>query len=366
MQNCIFKSGLADIPVKYEFFNRSKTPFSSNFYSKVKNSIDCMSNLCFGDDEIKWMSEKFPFFDSDYLDKISKFRYNPENVRIAEIEHNLELSIFGSWFETILWEVPIMSIISELYHQENNVDIDYELISSKAKEKARKLIISNCNFSDFGTRRRHSSKVQSLILLAMSKVCPQLKTSNLDYAKFYDLTPVGTCAHEFIMAHAALFSYEKANQKALECWYNVYGDKIGAFPTDTFTSPIFFRDFGKKFAESFLGVRQDSGDPIQLAEMAIRHYENLGIEPSTKTVIFSNQLTVDECIRINNWCDKKIKASFGIGTHFTCDIPGIVPLNMVIKMTQCNGKNTIKLSDDTGKNTGSQDDILMAKSSLNI
>jgi len=182
-------------------------------------------------------------------------------------------------------------------------------------------------------------------------------------AQKFGIKCVGTHAHEFFSAHAAMYGYRSANRISLEKWSEVYQGFLGIALTDTFTTKNFWENFGSYHAKLFDGVRHDSGDPFKFGEDAINHYESLGIDPKTKSIVFSDGLNVDKAIQIQEMFNGRIRLSFGIGTHFTNDV-GPKALNMVIKLVEVlvNGKwiPSIKLSDDKGKNTGDKREIELA------
>ncbi|CAO3594742.1 unnamed protein product [Absidia cylindrospora] len=184
-------------------------------------------------------------------------------------------------------------------------------------------------------------------------------TSNVHLARKYNVTPIGTVAHEFFMALSSLEGVEGANRKTLEKWYDTYHGALGIALTDTFTTPVFLKDFGHDLANKYIGVRQDSGSPSDFIPLMVDHYKSLGIDPQTKVIVFSDSLDVDRAINLLALSKKHgIKAGFGIGTSFTNDYQKLSnpsekskPLNIVIKIKECNGKRVIKLSDDVLKHS---------------
>ena len=221
-------------------------------------------------------------------------------------------------------------------------------------------------FSEFGTRRRFSYNVQDYI-------CNQLKkdsvycvgTSNVHFAMKYDMLPLGTMAHEFIMFHGSVFGFKQANYLMMEAWVNTFDGALGIALTDTYTSDVFFNNFSKKHAKLFDGVRQDSGDEYEFTNKAISRYKEHGIDPMTKTIVFSNALDFPKAVKIKNFCEGRINASFGIGTNLTCDIEGVKPANIVMKLSKCRmnhnqtWENCLKVSDDKGKVMGDEDEKMI-------
>jgi nicotinate phosphoribosyltransferase len=175
-------------------------------------------------------------------------------------------------------------------------------------------------------------------------------TSNVHLARQLDLKPLGTMAHEWIMAHQQLGPRLIDSQiAALDCWVREYRGLLGIALTDCITTDAFLNDFDLYFAKLFDGLRHDSGDPVKWAEKCISHYQKLGIDPMSKTLVFSDGLNLPKALDIFRALRGRINVSFGIGTNLTADIPGIAPMNMVLKMTACAGQAVAKISDEPGK-----------------
>ena len=226
--------------------------------------------------------------------------------------------------------------------------------------------------ADFGTRRRHSYEVQKITvesLLRYGQGC-FIGTSNVHLAMLHNTKPIGTHAHEWFMFHAAKYGFKMSNLLSLEHWVQVYRGDLGIALSDTYTSSVFFAQFDRMFSKLFDGVRHDSGDPLEFAIQTIAHYQQLGIDPLSKTIIFSDGLDYEKVARIAAFCNGKIGFSFGVGTNFTNDV-GLQPLNIVLKMTEAlpdDGVWTpvVKLSDERGKYTGDMETIELAKIVLGI
>jgi nicotinate phosphoribosyltransferase len=360
--------------VKYSFINRSQTSFPEGFASELRKEIGLMRRLKLSESERLWMQTRCYFLDPTYLDFLMGYRYDPSEVGIVQEGGDLRISIEGYWHRTILWEVPLMAIISELYFRmTGQTPVDRNARERNNMGKAMTLIGNGIHFADFGTRRRFSYEIQDEIVRDFDGTFSKgnfVGTSNVHLAHKYDVRPIGTHAHEWFSFHAAKFGYKMANTMAMEAWVNVYRGDLGIALPDTFTTDAFFKIFDRKFAKLYDGVRHDSGDPIIFAQKSIAHYRSLGIDPRDKTIIFSDGLDVKKAIEIKDYCRGKIRCSFGIGTNFTNDV-GVTPLNMVIKMTSAKPEGedwmpTIKLSDVPGKHTGYAKEIEMAKHILKI
>lgn len=364
--------------VEYEFINRGNNSFPEDFDVELINQISLFKNLKLTDEEQNFILVKCPFLPNLYIDFLKGYTYNPNEVSVYQKENELKIKIKGPWYRVILWEVPLMALISELYFKKTNQNLkDFELEKFKDRDNSKINIFRNNNikFADFGTRRRFSFKNQKRIIDLFSKGLLNkdtfIGTSNLHFAKEFNLKPIGTQAHEWFMFHGSKFGYKLANKISLENWVDVYKGDLGIALSDTLTTDIFFKSFDKKFAKLFDGVRHDSGDPFVFGNKVISHYSRLNIDPREKTIVFSDSLNTQKVIKLVQYFAGKIKISFGIGTNLTNDI-NVTPLNMVIKMTKAkfnindNWDYTIKLSDDTGKHTGNKEEIKLAKQILKI
>jgi len=361
--------------VRYSFINRGGTPFPEGFDVELRKQVKLMEKLHLTSDEKKWLLETCNFLEPWFIDTLSGYKYDSSEVGIIQRGNKLEIVIEGYWWRTIMWEVPLMAIISELFFiMTNQMSYDLESRTEIVNNKINTFLANNIHYADFGTRRRFSYDNHKEVITQMAKSGLSkdlfVGTSNLHLAHILKIKPIGTHAHEWFMYHAGKYGYKMANYLAMENWVDVYRGNLGIALSDTFTTDVFFKSFDKKFAKLFDGVRQDSGDPFIFADKTIDHYKSLGIDPKSKTIIFSDGLDPENAIDINNYCGNDIKVSFGIGTNFTNDV-GVIPLNMVIKMTAIKPEkdiwhNTIKLSDSLGKHTGPQKDIEIAKYVLNI
>jgi nicotinate phosphoribosyltransferase len=359
--------------VKYTFFNRGDHEFPESFKMFLQEQLLYMKNLKLSPSEKSWLRINCPFLDPTYLDFLEGYRYDHNEVKIRLDDGKLEIEIEGYWYRTILWEVPLMAIISEMYfHLAGDHPWDEVTRINNNKEKYRILRENGAHFGDFGTRRRFSFEVQKEFVryAQMNAFNNFVGTSNVFLAYKFGTRAIGTHAHEWFMFHAAKYGYKMANQLAMEHWTDVYRGDLGIALSDTFTTEIFFESFDKKFAKLYDGVRHDSGDPLVFADKVVDHYNSLGIDPKSKTIIFSDNLNAEKAIEIKKHCRGIIKCSFGIGTNFTNDV-GVKPLNMVIKLTEAKPEgegwhHCIKLSDSEGKHTGDKKEIEMAKYFLNI
>lgn len=328
-----------------------------DYASEIREQIQMMSQLALTNDEFTYLSG-LPFFKHDYLNWLKAFRYNPEHVTVSDRNGHLHVRIEGPWREVIMWEVPLLAVISEVVHRHRSPQVTAQMAVDQLrknlasfKEQAADLDLSAFRLMDFGTRRRFSGEVQEAIVSTLKNEFPYLVgTSNYDIAHKLQLTPVGTQAHEWFQAHQQISPVLANSQRAaLQAWLDEYPDQLGIALTDCITMDAFLRDFGSNFANAYQGLRHDSGDPFEWGEKAIAHYQALGIDPMTKTLVFSDNLDLDKALHLYRHFHQRINLVFGIGTRLTCNIPGVKPLNIVIKLVQCDGKPVAKLSDSPGK-----------------
>jgi len=372
MQHAVVKL-FPNAKAKYKFINRGQHKFPEGFAEKLKTAIANMENLQLNKAEKEYLRKTCPYLDPTYLDFLQGYRYDSSEVEVTQTGDDVSVKIAGYWYRTIMWEVPIMSLICELYYKMTNQErINNEEVSLVAKEKIAKYKDLNITIADFGTRRRHSYEVHDLTIKALKEYGSGsfIGSSNVHLAMKYHTKPIGTHAHEWFMFHAAKYGFKMANSLGLENWSNVYRGDLGIALSDTYTSEVFFSQFDKKFTKLFDGVRHDSGDPLEFAEMTINHYKHYGIDATTKTIIFSDGLNYEKVERIAKYCKGRIGISFGVGTNFTNDV-GLKPMNIVIKMTdalpeEAKWTPVIKLSDEKKKYTGDEEMIILAKRILEI
>ncbi|UBB88729.1 nicotinate phosphoribosyltransferase [Candidatus Kaistella beijingensis] len=372
MQNAVVKL-FPNEKVKYQFINRGKHHFPEGFAEELRKSVNAMAELKLTKDEKQFLKETCPYLELPYLDFLGGYHYDPSEVKIVQTENDLQVTIEGEWYRTILWEVPLLALISELHYEMNHLERDSnEMVIGKTLEKANQLNKLGVTFAEFGTRRRHSYKVQDLVVeaLVQNKTSKFIGSSNVHFAMKYGVKPIGTHAHEWFMFHAAEYGFKMANALSLEHWVDVYRGDLGVALSDTYTTDVFFQQFDKKFAKLFDGVRHDSGDPIEFANKTIKHYKENGINPLFKYIIFSDGLNLEKVEEITKACKDRIGISFGIGTNLTNDV-GLKPMNIVMKLIAAQSINgdwipTVKLSDEKGKYTGDPKMIELAKEFLRI
>ncbi|MDE4034665.1 nicotinate phosphoribosyltransferase [Enterobacter asburiae] len=354
MQQAVFHH-YYDVHVAAEFRCRGDDLLGI-YADAIREQVDAMQHLTLQDEEYQWLSG-LPFFKADYLNWLRDFRYKPEQVSVVNDNGKLDIRLEGPWREVLMWEVPLLAVISELAHRYRSPEKGVEQAVAALENKlaafstlTEGLDMSRFRLMDFGTRRRFSRDVQAAIVKRLQREPWFVGTSNYDLARRLSLTPMGTQAHEWFQAHQQI-SPDLANSQraALAAWLEEYPNQLGIALTDCITMDAFLRDFGPEFAERYQGLRHDSGDPVEWGEKAIAHYEKLGIDPMSKVLVFSDNLDLAKAVDLYRHFNTRVNLSFGIGTRLTCDIPQVKPLNIVIKLVECNGKPVAKLSDSPGK-----------------
>ncbi|AHG21988.1 nicotinate phosphoribosyltransferase [Chania multitudinisentens RB-25] len=355
MQQAVFHRYSA-ITVAAEFRCRSEE-LLGEYADEIRAQVAMMGKLALTEDESQYLAG-LPFFQQDYLNWLRDFRYDPQQVMIDNRGGQLQIRITGPWREVIMWEVPLLAVISEVVHRHRSAHVTPEIAVNQLRTKLAQFKhlagdrdLSRFKLMDFGTRRRFSRDVQHAIVSTLKNEFPYLVgTSNYDLARQLVLAPVGTQAHEWFQAHQQISPVLANSQRAaLQAWLDEYPAQLGIALTDCITMDAFLRDFGPQFAQRYQGLRHDSGDPCAWGEKAIAHYQKLGIDPLSKTLVFSDNLDLDKALALYCHFDRRINLAFGIGTRLTCDIPNIKPLNIVIKLVECKGKPVAKLSDSPGK-----------------
>ena len=362
--------------VRYAFILRDHSvEFPEGFGEALKAQVQYFKDIRFTPEIEEHLVRKIPWFDGKYLEYLRNYRFDPEEITIEQTGKSVKINIEGPWHKTILWEVPLMACISELYYQMLDVPDEIDRNIPRWEEKFGGFEALNIAVIEFGTRRRKSKRVQEKVIETFLKKAPKTirGTSNVMLARKFGINASGTQAHEWFMFHAAGFGVRHATTMALQKWVETYHGALGIALTDTFTTDLFFRDFDLFYSKLFDGIRQDSGDPMAFAEKAIRHYLDKkivlpnGMIP--KTIVFSDSIDgLEKISAIEDVVRNRIFSSYGIGTWITNDIIGgdghrVKPLNMVIKMTEArpDGHSEFlgcaKLTDCIQKRTGNEKTI---------
>jgi len=339
---------------KHKFILRSKGVDLVPYKKQIEEEIEHMCSLNFKPEELDYLSS-LGFMKPDYIDFLEDIRLKTRGMCIKEENGQLVLNYEGSLVQKILFEVPIMAIISEVYLKNLTKYAEAHRVGyEKIKLKIEKLEDAGIpiKFADFGTRRRFSREWHDIVVSLLKNLAPDffIGTSNVLLAMKHKVKPIGTMAHEWIQAGQALDKVQlKNSQKFMfEIWVKEYRGDLGILLTDTIGMKPFLKDFDKYFAKLYDGCRHDSGDPIKWGRNLINHYDKLGIDPKTKTAVFSDGLNFDKIISLAKEFRHEIQTSFGIGTNLTNDV-GVKPLSMVIKLVELNGNPVAKISDEPEK-----------------
>ena len=344
--------------VEYRFKCRNKVNLAP-FVSEIREEIRGLCNLRFQDAELAYL-KAMRFIKGDFIDFLGIFRLNEKYVSVTALPTGeIDVSIKGPWLHTILFEVPVLSIINEVYFR--NTQKQPKLLEGRARlgTKIAQLQADDLQalkIADYGTRRRfgkvwHEEVLRTLATKLGAGVSGQFAgTSNVLFAMKLGMTPLGTMAHEYLQACQALGPRLRDSQVfGFESWAKEYRGDLGIALSDVYGMNAFLRDFDMYFCKLFDGARHDSGDPFQWGERMIAHYLKNRVDPKTKTLIFSDGLTVPRTIELYKQFKGRCQLAFGIGTNLTNDL-GYEPLQIVIKMIRCNGQPVAKLSDTPSKN----------------
>lgn len=354
--------------VEYTFIDRNNTVYPEGFDKLLQQQVDYMRNVIITDEEIEFMTTRCVWLPVWYFIFLRGYRFNPGEVEISQDEEgHLNIRIVGKWFSTIMWEMPLLSCISEIIHILNGDDEKYDIETERQKvvEKSEKIFSNGLVLGDMGTRRRFSYEHQKMVLETMAEVYRSKRwegiftgTSNVYLAMLLDLKPLGTLSHQIISFEENVSGVFECNYSVMKKFSDVYDGNNGIYLYDCFGDELFFKNLSKRMAMMYSGLRVDSGVEEEQTEKIIEKYISLGIDPTTKQVVYSNGLDIDRCIEIHRYCNGRVQDSYGVGTNLMCDINDVRPSNIVIKLTKCRiteareWHNCIKLSCDKGKILG--------------
>jgi len=342
--------------VQYRFKCRTPGIDLAVHLPRISEEIDALCTLRFAPEELDYL-RGLRFIKPDFVDFLGLFHFDRKYVRLRAsraVPGEIELEIEGPWLHTILFEVPLLAIVNEVYFQalgqgdlvDGERRLRQKLDTLKALPEAE-----GCAIADYGTRRRYSRQWHGHLLPLLQQGLGRqfVGTSNVHFARQYSMTPLGTMAHEWLQAFQALGPRLRDSQAAaLEAWAREYRGDLGIALSDVVGTDAFLRDYDMYFCKLFDGLRHDSGDPFHWGERMLAHLQANRTDPRAKTLVFSDGLDVDRIERLYAHFRGRCKLAFGIGTNLTNDV-GPKPLNIVIKMTRCNGQPVAKLSDTPGK-----------------
>ena len=363
----------------FTFHDRNNTEYDETFVKILKDEFSHLSKLFLQKNEFDWAVKTIPYIPQFYWEWLRSFRYEPNKINIwLDSSKHLHIEVTDKMYKVTFYEIPILATVSALYHvyKHHGYQLKQEIEEALISGLDRKIEIAkdhNLFFADFGMRRAYNTLTEEFVVKYLKENCPTfVGTSTVSLAMKYGVKPIGTMAHECFMFQAAIHSPKDANFMVMENWVKVYDGNLGTVLTDTYTVDTFLRNFSMKLAKLYDGVRHDSGDPFEFGDKMIAKYKSYGIDPMSKTIVFSDGLDFEKAAEIKEYFAGKIKTTFGIGTNLTCDLPGIKPLNIVMKLKECRVNDRqplygcVKLSDVPGKAIGTTEDIENYKYQIGI
>ena len=336
--------------------------FTNEMVEEINAQIDHLCTLTFQEEELNYLAS-LRFIKSDYVEFLRLWHPIRKYVTCyGDPDGGLHIEVNGPLFSAMQFEIYLLEIVNEVYFR---MKYDYLALIASAREKLYHKIRGfqeetyDFKFAEFGCRRRLSREWQDYAVGELLQTGHCVGTSNVYLAMKYDCKPIGTYAHEYVQMYQGVPGVTLAytNKMAMDEWFEEYQGDNGTALTDTLGTDLFLMDFNKLQANCYTGVRHDSGDPIEWGEKIIAHYEKLGIDPKTKTLLFSDSLNFDKAQKIYDHFKNRINVSFGIGTFISNDTC-VEPLNIVIKLQYVNGHPVAKLSDDWGKSMCQSDGYL--------
>lgn len=376
---------------QYLFVDRDNTVYPKGFADAVNEQIEYLELLRFTPEDEAFMKEKCYYLPSTFYDTLRGVRFSKNWIQAyQDNEGHLHFKIGEEpevWNHLIYLEVMILAIVAELYYIMSGQSglFDYDEYYKKSYDKAIKMLSNGLTVSEFGTRRRFCFKAQDAVVKAFVNADHYLKstlgdkytgkfagTSNVYLARKYNVTPIGTMAHEFISAIAGMYGPVEANYIAMEKWQRVFDGALGIYLYDTYGFDAFRDNASEHFMKVFSGVRVDSGDNIEQLNKIIDLYKHFNIDPKSKQIVFSNALNTDTAIELHKNVAGRMQDSYGIGTHLTNDIDGVKPMNIVMKLVKIRitenrqWQDTCKMSNDIGKVTGNTEVVNVFKYFLHM
>ncbi len=343
---------------EYKFRCRTPDVNLVPYIDEIRDEVRKLCELRFTDDELDYL-RRMRFIKSDFIDFLALFRLNQKSITITpspKQNGEIDINIVGPWLHTILFEIPVLAIVNEVYFRNTQQDPTFDVGRDRLRDKIQLLgarpEFSACKIADYGTRRRFSKEWHEEVILSLKEGLGEqfTGTSNVHYAMKHGLRPLGTMAHEYLQACQALGPRLRDSQVfGFEMWAKEYRGDLGIALSDVYGMKAFLNDFDMYFCKLFDGARHDSGDPFDWGERLIRHYEENRCDPRTKVLVFSDALDIPKVLRLYERFRGRCQLAFGVGTNLTDDL-GYQPLQVVIKMVRCNGQPVAKLSDSPGKN----------------
>lgn len=347
-------------------YNRNELALPQGFGEKLDQRLRALCRqMVVTSEELEWLRGT-GFFTAGFLRYLADYRFDRGELDFSiSPGGQFELSIRGTWQSTVLWEVPLLTAIHEVFHEQAQPDGAQEGAAGehylKVRAKAERLLDHGCHFAEVGTRRRLSPTHQEAAVRACRDISHErrldrdfgfLGTSNMHFARKFNVRPFDTTAHEWIMGHSVFSDLETANRDALLRWMQIYGRRATIALTDTYTTALFFENFERVLAEAYTTIRHDSGDPFRFIDQALAFYEAMGINAREKTILFSDRIDVDQAVEIKRYLGRRAKAAFALGTPPEATSNPGRQLDMVIRLHETNGHSVCKLSDDLEQATG--------------
>lgn len=338
-------------------------------YEQLNAQLDMLCELRFTAEELAWLST-LRFMKPDFIDWLENFQLKRRYIKVTKNDYaapqdQLTIEFEGPMVQVMMFEIYVLSLVNELHFRAATAGNEAEVQAEGQRRLMEKIeTVKNSPiaqegldtefpfvFFEFGTRRRFSKSWQEHVVKTLKEQVPEYMkgTSNLDLARRFNLTPIGTMAHEYLQAHQALgYRLRDFQKMALENWVKEYRGDLGIALTDVVGMDAFLVDFDNYFAKLYDGIRHDSGNPYEWGEKALNHYKKLRVDARTKQFVFSDGLNVNKALDLYNTFKGRAKTGFGIGTNLTNDL-GLPPLEIVAKMIRCNDSSVAKLSDSPGK-----------------
>ena len=348
-----------DAFVQYRFRCRDAGVDLRPSLKAINEGLDALCDLSFTQADCDYLGS-LRYMKPSYIQFLRSFRLSRDAIVAREDSSEpggVSIQVEGPWFAAILFEVPVLAIVSEAHLATQGDPKVLWAEGSRRLEKKIELLKSDpradgFKFSDFGARRRYSGAWQEHVVSRLAESLPGkfMGTSDPHFARQFNLIPIGTMAHEFLQACQVLCggSLAQFQEFAFDAWAKEYRGDLGIALTDVVGFDAFLRSFDMYFCKLFDGLRHDSGDPYVWANKAIAHYRANKIDPRTKTLVFSDGLNIEKALSLHAAFRDQAQPVFGIGTNLMCDM-GIPALQVVMKMVRCNGQSVAKLSDSPGK-----------------
>lgn len=346
----------------FTFNDRNGEVFDEVFLELLKQELSRMCQLKLSKEEFEYLNT-IRFLHTNYIEWFKNFQFDFSKINVyLDEEKHLHIEVTDKMYKVSLYEVPILATVAECRNKYLGIKIDLNKVLDILDKKINFANEHQLYFSEFGTRRRASGHLHDAIVRRLKERCPIycVGTSNIYFAMKYGMMACGTQAHEWYMFHAGIGGFKTANLDSLNDWQKVYHGDLGIALIDTYTTKSFLHTLTLEQAKLLDGFRQDSGDEFMIGNMIIDKLREMRIDPTSKTIIFSNALNFEKYLEIAKYFKGRIKVSAGIGTNLTCDlgIDGYKAANIVMKLSKCRYSprdfwdNVIKISDDLGKHMG--------------